>query len=99
MTITTLLGFGAVFEMPLLSYFLSKAGVIDHHFLIRFSRHAVVAIFIIAAALTPPDVLTQLLMAGPLLILYGLSIGIAYLTARRTALPEAQTAPLPTVTE
>lgn len=80
--ITTIIGFGSVFELPLLTFFLARAGVIDHRSMLRWSRHAVVVIFIISAALTPPDVLTQLLMAGPLLILYGLSIGIAYLASR-----------------
>lgn len=82
MTITTLLGFGLVFELPLLSFFLTRAGVIDHTFLVQWYKHAVVIIFIVAAVLTPPDALTQLLMAGPLLLLYGLSILVAYLTAR-----------------
>jgi len=81
LTITTLVGFGLVFEMPLLSFFLARAGIIDHVFLIRYVRHAIVIIFIIAAALTPPDVLTQLLMAGPLLVLYGISILIAMVAA------------------
>ncbi len=83
MTITTLLGFGAVFELPLLTFFLARAGVIDHRFLLDWFRHAVVLIFIVAAVLTPPDVFTQLLMAGPLLGLYGLSIGIAWWVAPR----------------
>jgi sec-independent protein translocase protein TatC len=84
MTVTMLLGFGAVFEMPLLTFFCSRMGVIDHRTLITYARHAVVIIFVIAAVLTPPDVLTQLLMAGPLLVLYSLSIGIAYLAAPRS---------------
>jgi sec-independent protein translocase protein TatC len=83
MTLTMLLGFGAVFELPLLTLFCSRMGLIDHRTLMTYSRHAVVVIFIIAAVLTPPDVLTQLLMAGPLLVLYTLSIGIAYLAAPR----------------
>ena len=98
MAITTMVGFGLVFEMPLLSFFLARAGVIDRAFLIRYLRHAIVIIFIIAAALTPPDVLTQLLMAGPLLILYGISILIAAVAAPKpvtnqgseTTLPAAQ---------
>ena len=82
MTITALAGFGAVFELPLLTFFLARAGVIDHRTLIEWFKHAVVVIFVVAAVLTPPDVLTQFLMAGPLLILYVLSIGIAYLASR-----------------
>jgi sec-independent protein translocase protein TatC len=81
--ITTMLGFGAVFELPLLTFFLARAGILDHQSMVRWFRHAVVAIFIISAALTPPDVLTQLLMAGPLLLLYGISIGVAYLACGR----------------
>lgn len=83
MTIATVVGFGAVFELPLISYFLARLGIIDHNFLIRFFRHAVVAIFAIAAVLTPPDVFTQFLMAVPLTVLYAISIGIAYLTSRK----------------
>lgn len=77
MTIVTLVGFGAVFEMPLATFILARAGIIDHSTLIKWFRQAVVIIFIVAAIITPPDVLTQLLMAGPLLLLYGLSILIA----------------------
>ncbi len=88
MMITTLVGFGAVFELPLLSYFLARAGVIDHRFLLEWFRHAVVIIFIVAAILTPPDVFTQILMAGPLVALYGLSILIAWWAAPRST-PES----------
>ena len=85
MTITALAGFGAVFELPLLTFFLARAGVIDHRTLIDWFKHAVVVIFVVAAVLTPPDVLTQFLMAGPLLVLYVLSIGIAYLASSPTS--------------
>lgn len=78
----TLLGFGLVFEMPVLFYFLGRLGVVDSAMLIRSTRHAVVAVFVIAAILTPPDVVSQLLMAGPLLILYGVSIGVVRMTER-----------------
>jgi sec-independent protein translocase protein TatC len=87
--ITTMLGFGSVFELPLLTFFLTRAGVIDHRSMLRWFRHAVVAIFIISAALTPPDVLTQLLMAGPLLLLYGISIGVAYVACGRVSETQA----------
>lgn len=84
MSITALLGFGVVFELPLLSFFLTRAGVCDHTFLLHHFRHAVVIIFVVAAVLTPPDVMTQFMMAGPLLILYGISIGVAYLASKRS---------------
>lgn len=97
MTITSLLGFGAIFELPVLTYFLTRASVIDHHSLIEWYRHAIVAIFVIAAVLTPPDVVSQLLMAGPLLVLYGASILVAYVTKPLTEQDESvPTAPIPT---
>ena len=80
--IKALLGFGCVFEMPVIAYFLGRLGIIDHHFLLRYGRHAVVAIFVVAAVLTPPDIITQLLMAGPLLLLYGISILLVKYTAK-----------------
>jgi sec-independent protein translocase protein TatC len=83
MTLMTLFGFGAVFELPVATFVLARAGIIDHDFLTRWYRQAVVIIFVVAAIVTPPDVLTQLLLAGPLLILYGVSIGIAKLATPR----------------
>jgi sec-independent protein translocase protein TatC len=71
---TTLLSFGLVFEMPVLAYFLGRLGIITSEWLIKSFRMAIVVIFIISAIMTPPDVFTQFLMAGPLLLLYGLSI-------------------------
>ena len=73
----TTLAFGIVFEIPILAFLLARAGILRHTALIHYSRHAVVVIFLIAAILTPPDVITQLLMAGPLLLLYGISIVVA----------------------
>jgi len=67
-------GFGIAFELPVFAYFLALLGLINDKQMIAFFKYAIVIIFIVAALLTPPDVLTQLLMAGPLIILYGLSI-------------------------
>lgn len=67
-------GFGLAFELPIFAYFLALLGMVDDRQMIDFFKYAIVIIFIVAAFLTPPDVLTQLLMAGPLIILYGLSI-------------------------
>ena len=77
-----LFGFGLVFEMPVLAFFLGRLGIISHHTLIHGARYAIVIIFILSAVLTPPDVVTQFLMAGPLLILYGISILIVRATGR-----------------
>jgi sec-independent protein translocase protein TatC len=74
-----LLAFGAIFELPVLAFFLAKVGVLTPQQLIASWRYAIVAIFVVAAILTPPDVASQLLMAGPLLVLYLISIGVAYL--------------------
>jgi len=72
-----LFGFGIAFELPVITFFLAKIGLVDDRMLKDFFRYAVVIIFIVAALLTPPDVLSQLLMAAPLIVLYGVSIYIA----------------------
>ena len=69
-----LLGFGIAFELPIVAAFLGILGLITDQTLIRFFKYAIVMIFILAALLTPPDILTQVLMAAPLIILYGASI-------------------------
>ena len=74
-----LVAFGAVFEFPLLIAFLSFAGVLTHKSLLRFWKISVVLIFIIAAILTPPEPVSQLMMAFPMVILFFTSVGIAYL--------------------
>jgi sec-independent protein translocase protein TatC len=67
-------GFGLAFELPVFAYFLGLLGLVDDRQMISFFKYAIIIIFVVAAMLTPPDVLTQLLMAGPLIILYGVSI-------------------------
>ena len=69
-----MMGFGIAFELPVFAYFLALLGLVTDKTLIDFFRYAVLIIFVVAALLTPPDVLTQLLMAAPLVILYGISI-------------------------
>ncbi|RXK14405.1 twin-arginine translocase subunit TatC [Halarcobacter mediterraneus] len=72
-----LFGFGVSFELPVITFFLAKIGLVDDKTLKDFFKYAVVLIFIFASLLTPPDVLTQFLMAGPLIFLYIVSIYIA----------------------
>jgi sec-independent protein translocase protein TatC len=72
------LAFGAMFELPVLVYFLARVGLIDHRFLIRHIRYAVVGIALVAAILTPPDLISQVLFMVPLSLLYAVSIGVAY---------------------
>lgn len=74
-----ILGFGIAFELPVLSFFLAKVGLITDATLKGFFKYAIVIIFIIAAVITPPDVLSQFFMAIPLIGLYGISILIAKL--------------------
>ena len=71
-----LFGFGVAFEMPVILFFLGVMGLITDKSLRDFFGYAVLIIFVFAALLTPPDVITQLLMAGPLVLLYGVSIVI-----------------------
>jgi len=69
-----LLGFGLVFELPVLILVLARLGIIDHLWLKKKRPYVVVGIFILAAVLTPPDVITQLIMAVPLLILFEICV-------------------------
>jgi sec-independent protein translocase protein TatC len=72
---------GLVFELPLISYFLAKIGLLTAQFMRKNRGYSVVAIFIVAAIITPgPDVISQLLLAGPLLILYEISIWVVHFT-------------------
>jgi len=69
-----MMGFGVAFELPVFAYTLGVMGMITDKSLKDFFKYAIVIIFILAALLTPPDILTQMLMAAPLIILYGFSI-------------------------
>ncbi len=69
-----MMGFGIAFELPVFAYFLALLGLVTDQTLKDFFKYAVLIIFVAAALLTPPDVLTQLLMAAPLILLYGVSI-------------------------
>jgi sec-independent protein translocase protein TatC len=77
------LAFGVMFELPVVAFFLARIGLIDHRFLIRHSRYAVIAIALLAAVLTPPDLVSQILLMIPLALLYLLSIGVAYIARWR----------------
>jgi sec-independent protein translocase protein TatC len=79
-----MLAFGAVFELPLLIYFLALIGMVTHRGLWKFNRWFVVIAFVIGAVLTPtPDVVTQLMMALPMIALYNLSIVLAWRVTKR----------------
>ncbi len=78
-----ILGFGIVFQTPLVMFVLASVGVLTSDMLRRTWRYAIVFIFVISAVLTPPDVFTQMLMATPLLILYVISIWLVKWAERR----------------
>jgi sec-independent protein translocase protein TatC len=79
-----LLTFGLSFEFPLFLFFLARLGVINARQLARNRGYVIVAIFIVAAILTPPDLASQFMMAGPLVVLYEASIWVARIFGRRT---------------
>jgi sec-independent protein translocase protein TatC len=77
-TLTSIcLATGLVFELPVITYFLTKVGLITPSFLIKYRKHSIVVIFIIAAIITPPDVFSQMLVCIPLLILFEVGILIS----------------------
>jgi sec-independent protein translocase protein TatC len=79
-----ILGFGAIFEMPTLVLFLARMGVVTGQFLLKYFKYAFLAIFIIAAVISPgTDMMSQVMMAVPMLGLYIISIGIAFLFQKR----------------
>ena len=84
-TARMLLAFGVTFELPVVTFFLARIGVVTGRMMLAYTRYAILVIFIIAAMLTPgPDMASQFLMAGPLLVLYALSIGVAFVFGRST---------------
>jgi len=81
-----LLGMGLVFQMPTVVYFLAKMRLVTAGFLWRHTKYAVLIIFIVAAVITPSgDMITQTIFAAPMLVLYALSILIAWLVAPKRA--------------
>jgi len=79
-----LLAFGVIFEMPIFMVFLAKTGLIDVAFLNRNRKYAILIDFIVAAILTPtPDVVNQMMMAVPLMILYEISVVAVWMFGRK----------------
>jgi sec-independent protein translocase protein TatC len=84
-----LLAFGLVFEMPLVITFLARLGIVSAAMLSKFRKYTILVIFIAAAILTPPDVVTQIFMALPLILLYEISIISARIFGRKKATVDA----------
>lgn len=74
---------GLVFELPIIIYFLSKVGLVGPEFLRAYRRHAAIVILVLAAIITPPDVITQFLIGIPLFFLYEISILISARVAKK----------------
>lgn len=87
-----LIAFGLIFEMPLFAFFLSRMGVLTAAMMRQARRYAVLGIFIVAAILTPPDVVSQLLMALPMLVLYEISVIVAAVFGRKKKAPAPEAA-------
>jgi sec-independent protein translocase protein TatC len=85
-----LVAFGVCFQLPVVVFFLARIGLIDARDMIAFFRYGVVGIFVLAALLTPPDVLSQLLMAAPMIVLYIIGIGVAWLFSTKERDPEEE---------
>ena len=84
LSLRLLIAFGVIFELPVFMVFMARLGVVDAPFLSRNRKYAVLISFIIAAILTPtPDVVNQVLMGGPLVILYEISIVAVRIFARK----------------
>jgi sec-independent protein translocase protein TatC len=82
--LSLILGAGLVFELPMITYFLSKFGIVTPKLMRKFRKHAIVAILVISAVITPtPDMLTQSLLAAPMILLYEISIFISMFAQRK----------------
>jgi sec-independent protein translocase protein TatC len=80
--LSIIFGLGITFELPILIFFLALFGIVDGRFLIRHMRYAILIIFVIAAIICPlPDPLSMCLFAAPMLVLYALSVGVAFAVA------------------
>jgi len=83
------IGLGLVFEMPVLVYFLARFGIVTWRWLLKMWKYAILVIFILAALITPsPDMVTQCVFAAPMLVLYGISIGVAWMFGKKKTAEE-----------
>jgi sec-independent protein translocase protein TatC len=82
--------FGVIFELPLIVVFLTKIGVVTPALMRQYRKYAIVGAFVVGAILTPPDVFTQTMLAGPLIVLYEISIWVSVIIWKRSAATEAE---------
>ena len=74
MILSTVFYTGLLFLLPVLSYLLSKLGIITAAFLRKYRKHAIVGVLILAAAITPPDLISQIIVSIPIVLLYEIGI-------------------------
>lgn len=89
---TTSLATGLIFELPIIIFFLTYLGLITDGFLKEYRRYAYVLILIVAAVVTPPDIISQMIVSFPLVILYECSIIVAKIITKRNVQKEKNTA-------
>jgi sec-independent protein translocase protein TatC len=82
---TSVIASGLIFELPILIYFLTKVGLVTPEGMKKYRKFAVVAVFLLSAIITPPDIASQIIVAVPILILYQISIGISRIVLKREA--------------
>lgn len=87
-----LFAFGLIFELPLFMFFLSILGVVNYKSLRKYRKFAILGSFVVAAILTPPDVVSQSLMAGPMCILYEIGIWVSYMFGKKPPEPPEEEA-------
>jgi len=81
--ITLVLGCGIMFQLPMVIYVLSKLGIVTPKFLRTYRKHAIVVIFVIGAIITPPDVISQIFVSLPMLLLYEIGIHVSAVVKKR----------------
>jgi sec-independent protein translocase protein TatC len=86
---TLLFAFGAVFQMPLVLIFLGRLGIVNNKMLRQKRKYAILIMFLAAAFFTPPDVVSQVMMAMPLLVLYEISIWLVAASEKKKAEKQA----------
>ncbi len=89
LTLKMLIIFGLIFQMPLIAYYLAKAGIINYRGLAKKRRYAILGIAVLSAIITPPEVSSQLLMALPMYGLFELSVVIARVFGKKESIDGA----------
>ena len=91
-SIKLLFAFGMVFELPVVIFFLTKIGLVTPELLSKKRKYAILLTFAVGAILTPPDVITQCMMAGPLIILYEIGILVSKTVRKKSTVKDEETA-------